>query len=247
MITAVIIDDEWNNVTMLSGLLNNYCPQVSLLGSAESAADGRKLIETLKPELILLDVEMPYYNGFDLLKSLPNLESEIIFITAFDQYAIDAFHYAALDYLLKPVNIEQLHYAVGRAEQRIKEKETTRNYELLLHNLDKKETEKKSIILSEKGEQHFIRFADIKYVIADGSYTYIYTDKRNFVSTKNLVDFEDILPASIFCRIHNGHIVNKKYIVKVQKGRGGSVIMKDGKILEIAVRRKDDFLKMMQM
>jgi len=86
----------------------------------------------------------------------------------------------------------------------------------------------------------------MKYIIADGSYTYIYTGKRIFVSTKNLVDFEDILPPGIFCRIHNGHIVNRKYIVKVQNGRGGTVLMKDGKILEIAVRRKDDFLKMMQ-
>ena len=246
MITAVIIDDEWNNVTMLSGLLKTYCPQVSLMSSAESAADGKKLIETLKPELILLDIEMPYFNGFDLLRSLPKLESEVIFITAFDQYAIDAFKYAAIDYLLKPVNIEQLEQAVARAERRIKEKISTRNYELLINNLDKRETEKKSIIISEKGEQYFIQFADIKYIIADGSYTCIHTDKRNFVSTRNLVDFEDLLPGTIFCRIHNGHIVNRRYIVKVHKGRGGSVTMKDGRELEIAVRRKDAFLKMMQ-
>ena len=246
MITAIIIDDEWNNVTMLSGLLRTYCPEVSLLGTAESAQEGKKLIETLKPELILLDVEMPYYNGFDMLKSLPKLESEVIFITAFDQYAIDAFQYAALDYLLKPVNIEQLERAISRAALRIKEKAVNRNYELLLHNLDEKDTENKAIILSEKGEQYFIRFADIKYIVADGSYTYIHTPKRTFVSTKNLVDFEEILPKAIFCRIHNGHIVNKKHIEKVQKGRGGTALMKDGKILEIAVRRKDDFLKMMQ-
>ena len=246
MITAIIIDDEWNNVAMLSGLLKTYCPQVSLLGSAESAAEGKKLIETLKPELILLDIEMPYFNGFDLLRSLPHIESEIIFITAFDQYAIDAFRYAALDYLLKPVNIELLELAVKRAVERIKEKTATRNFELLLHNLDKKETEQKAIILTEKGHEYFIHFADIKYIIADGSYTHIYTDNRTFVSTKNLVDFEDILPKSIFCRIHYGHIVNKKYIVKIQKGRGGAALMKDGRTLEIAVRRKEDFLKMMQ-
>ncbi len=246
MITAIIIDDEWNNVTMLSGLLKSYCPQVSLLGSAESAAEGKKLIEALKPELILLDIEMPYFNGFDLLRSMPQLESEIIFITAFDQYAINAFRYAAIDYLLKPVNIEQLEQAVIRAEQRIKEKVSSRNYELLINNLDKKETEKKSIIITEKGEQYFIQFADIKYIIADGSYTCIHTDRRNFVSTRNLIDFEDILPGSIFCRIHNGHIVNRKHIDKVHKGRGGSVIMNDGRELEIAVRRRDAFLKMMQ-
>jgi two-component system LytT family response regulator len=246
MITAIIIDDEWNNVTMLSGLLRNYCPDVTLLGTAESAKQGKILIETLQPELILLDVEMPYYNGFDLLRSLPKIDAEVVFITAFDQYAIDAFQYAALDYLLKPINIEQLQRTLARAILRVKEKLLARNYELLLNNLEKKETEQKAIIVSEKGEQYFIAFADIKYIIADGSYTCIHTDKRTFVSTKNLVDYEDILPNSIFCRIHNGHIVNKKHIVKVQKGRGGAALMRDGRELEIVVRRKDAFLKMMQ-
>lgn len=246
MITTIIIDDERNNITMLSGLLKTFCPQVSLLGNADNVEEGRELIETLRPELILLDIEMPYYSGFDLLRSLPRLEAEIIFITAYDHYAIDAFRYAALDYLLKPVNIEQLENAITKAEQRLKEKKTTRNYELLLHNLDKKETENKAIMITEKGEQHFIQFAEIKYIIANGSYTHIHTDKRIFVSTRNLIDYEEILPRSIFCRIHNGHIVNKKHIIKVQKGRGGAAIMKDGRVLEIAVRRKDDFLKMMQ-
>ena len=246
MITTIIIDDELNNITMLTGLLQSYCPQVSVLGSADSAAKGKELIETLQPQLILLDIEMPYYNGFDLLRSLPGLESEIIFITAFDQYAMDAFRYAALDYLLKPVNIDQLEEAINKAELRIKEKASTRNYELLLHNLDKKETEKKSMVISERGEQFFVQFADIKYIIADGSYSHIYTDKRTFVATKNLGALEDILPGSIFCRIHNGHIVNKKYIIKIQKGRGGTALMKDGRELEVAVRRKDDFLKMMR-
>ena len=246
MITAVIIDDEWNNVSMLSGLLKTYCPEVSVLGTAGSAVDGKKIIETLKPELILLDIEMPYFNGFDLLKSLPKLQSEVIFITAFDQYAINAFRYAAIDYLLKPVNIEQLEQAVLRAGQRIKEKASSHNYELLINNLDKKDPEKKSIAITEKGEQYFIQFSDIKYIIADGSYTCIHTDKRSYTSTRNLIDFEDILPGSIFCRIHNGHIVNKKQIAKVHKGRGGSVTMKDGRILEIAVRRRDAFVKMMQ-
>ena len=244
MITAVIIDDEQKNVTMLTSLLHEYCPQVSLLGNANSAADGKKLIEILKPQLIFLDIEMPYGSGFDLLQSLPGLESEIIFITAFDQYAINAFHYAALDYLLKPVNIDQLLAAVHRAEERVKEKSFVRNYEMLLNNLDEKDPSKQTLTLTDKGQQYFIRFADIKYIIADGSYTHIYTDKRNFVSTKSLKEFENILPATVFCRIHHGHIVNKHHIVKVQRGRGGIVTLKDGKTLEISVRRKEEFMKM---
>jgi two-component system, LytTR family, response regulator len=244
MITAVIIDDEQKNVSMLTGMLHDYCPQVSILGSANNAAAGKKLIEEVKPQLVFLDVEMPYGSGFDLLQSMPHLESEVIFITAFDQYALTAFRYAALDYLLKPVNIEQLQASLMRAEQRIKEKNTTHNYELLLHNLDEKDAAKRAIALSDKGQQHFIELNDIKYIIADGSYTHIYTAKRTFVSTKNLKDYEQMLPPAMFCRIHHGHLVNVKHVDKLQKGRGGAVVMKDGKILEVAVRRKEEFLKM---
>jgi two-component system, LytTR family, response regulator len=246
MITAVIIDDEQKNISMLISLLQDYCPQVCLLGSARSAAEGKQLIEDLKPQLVLLDVEMPYGSGFDLLQSIPGLQTEVIFITAYDQYALNAFRYAALDYLLKPVNIEQLCEAVQRAGQKIKEKNTMRNYELLLHNLDEKDISKQSIALNDKGQQHLVQLADIIYIIADGSYTHIHTRKRSFVSTKNLKDFEQMLPAGIFCRIHHGHIVNKRQIDKIQKGRGGAVLMKDGRKLEIAVRRKEEFLKMLK-
>ena len=244
MITAVIIDDEQKNVSMLTGLLRDYCTQVMVSGGANNAADGKKLIEKLKPQLVFLDVEMPYGSGFDLLKSMPQLQAEVIFITAFDQYALNAFRYAALDYLLKPVNIEQLQNAVIRAEQRINEKSVVRNYELLLHNLDEKDVSKQTIALNDKGLQHFVELGDIKYIIADGSYSHIHTAKRAYVSTKNLKEFEQMLPPAIFCRIHHGHIVNLKQVDKLQKGRGGTVIMKDGKGLELAVRRKEEFLKM---
>lgn len=246
MITAVIIDDEQKNVSMLISLLRDYCPQVTLLGTAHNADTGKKIIESLSPQLVFLDVEMPYGSGFDLLQSMPAIKAEVIFITAYDQYALNAFRYAALDYLLKPVNIEQLCEAVRRAEQKIGEKNTARNYELLIRNLDEKDLSKQSIAIADKGQQHLIMLSDIMYLVANGSYTHIHTARRSFVSTKNLKDFEQMLPATIFCRIHHGHIVNKSYIEKVQKGRGGAVIMKDGKVLEIAVRRKDDFKKMLK-
>ena len=246
MITAVVIDDEQKSVSMLTSLLKSYCPQVTVSGSASSAAAGKKLIDECGPDLIFLDVEMPYGSGFDLLKSMPGLQSEVIFITSFDQYALNAFRYAALDYLLKPVNIEQLQEAVLRAEKKIKEKSTAHNYELLLRNLHEKDALKQSIALNDKGQQHLILVADIMYIIADGSYTHIYTIKRSFVSTKNLVDYEHMLPASIFCRIHHGHMINKQHIDKIHTGRGGFVVMKDGKTLEVAVRRKDEFQKMLK-
>lgn len=245
MITAIIVDDEPKNVSMLITLLQQYCPQVKLLGTANSALAGKKLVDDLSPQLIFLDIEMPYGNGFDMLQMLPGLQAEVVFITAFDQYAVNAFRYAALDYLLKPVNIDQLTDAVYRAEKRVAEKHTANNYELLLRNLDEKDVSRQTIMFSDKGEQHLVQLQDIIYIIADGSYCHIYTTSRTIVAAKNLKDFEGMLPASLFCRIHHGHIINKNLITKIKKGRGGSVIMKDGKELEIAVRKKDDFLKML--
>jgi two-component system, LytTR family, response regulator len=244
MITAIIVDDEQKNVSTLVSLLQQYCGQVTLLGTANSAAGGKKLIENLKPHLVFLDIEMPYGSGFDLLESLPGIEAEVIFITAFNQYALNAFRYAALDYLLKPVNIEELEDAVRRAEKRIREKTSVRNYDVLLRNLDEKDTAKQTIAFADKGQQYLVPLADIMYIVADGSYTHVHTANKTIVSTKNLKDFENMLPATVFCRIHHGHLVNKTHIAKIQKGRGGVVSMKDGTALEIAVRRKEDFLKM---
>jgi two-component system LytT family response regulator len=188
----------------------------------------------------------PYGTGFDLLKMMPHMKAMVIFITAFDQYAVTAFRYAALDYLLKPVNIEQLQGAVKRAEQQMDLQEQAMKYTALLHNLDKKEVEQKEIVLTDKGQLYVVRFVDIMYIIADGSYTHIYTTQRSFVTTRNLKDFEELLPKTLFCRIHHGHMVNKYYIVRIQKSRGGIVYMSDGKKLELAVRRKDAFLTMMK-
>lgn len=246
MITAVIVDDETRNVSMLTSLLRDYCPQVQVLGSAASVKEGKELVLRCDPQLIFLDIEMPYGSGFDLLRSLPELKADIIFITAFDHYALTAFRYAALDYLLKPVNIEQLQDAVGRAAQRVDMQAQAANYTTLLRNLDREQAEHKELVLTDKGHQYIVRFADIKYIIADGSYTYVHTAQRNFVTTRNLKDFEELLPPDIFCRIHHGHIVNKAHITKIQKGRGGLVHMTDGVTLELAVRRKDAFFAMMK-
>ncbi len=246
MITAIIIDDEEKNIAMLTSLLNSYCPQIKLAGTACNIKDGKKLIETCCPDVIFLDIEMPYGSGFDLLRSLPEISSEIIFITAFDQYALTAFRYAAIDYLLKPVNIEQLQEAVNRAEQNVSKRALENNYRLLLRNLDESDTLKREIAITDKGCQFYIGIADIKYIIADGSYTHVHTTSRVFVTTKNLKDFEEILPPEIFCRIHHGHMINRQHILKIEKGRGGFVHMSDNAKLEIAVRKKEMFMAMMK-
>lgn len=242
MITAIIVDDEQKSISTIQKIVTDYCAGVSVIGSADNITTAANLISTLKPQLVFLDVEMPYGNGFDLLNSLSEINFEIIFITAYNQYAITAFKYASIDYLLKPVNIAQLQDAISRAEQRIVEKLNAANYLLLKQNLQAADEGDRRIILADSNGQYFIVIKDISYCIADGSYTFIYTlnGKRYHVS-RNLKEFEDMLPQSMFFRIHHGHIVNVRHINKVTSGRTGSVIMQDGKELEIAARRKKEF------
>ena len=244
MITTIIIDDEPKSVFTLQSFLQQHCPRVKMAGSANNAKAGKELIESVKPQLVFLDIEMPLGSGFDLLQSLPSIDFEIIFITAYNQYAINAFRFSALDYLLKPLRISHLMDAVDRAVRRIKEKTATHDYELLLHNMNEQNSAKQKIAFTERGEQYLVTIDEINYLVADGNYTHVHTSTKTFLTTKNLKDFEGILPDDMFCRIHHGHIVNIQFIGKVQKGRGGSVTMKDGKVLEIAVRRKDDFMRL---
>ena len=244
MITAIIIDDEPKSVFTLKSFLQDHCQSVKIAGSANNAKTGKELIESVKPQLVFLDIEMPMGSGFDLLQSFPAIAFEIIFITAYNQYAINAFRFSAIDYLLKPLRITQLMDAVDKAARRIKEKTDTRNYELLLRNMSEQNVSKQKIAFTEREEQFLVQLDEIMYMIADGNYTHVHTTAKTFLTTKNLKDFEDILPANVFCRVHHGHIVNTQFIIKVQKGRGGTIIMQNGQTLEIAVRRKDAFMKM---
>ncbi len=244
MIKAIIVDDELNSVLTLRSLLAEYCPEVEVMGSTNSARNGKDLINTLKPELVFLDIEMPLGSGFELLQSLPSIQFEVVFITAYNQYAINAFRFSALDYLVKPVRITQLKEAVEKAAQRIKEKTESHRYELLLQNMHEQNPEKQKMMLTERGQQYLVAMEDIMYLLADGNYTHVHTGTKTFLASKNLKEFESILPPSVFYRIHNTHIVNTRFIVKIQQGRMGTAYMKDGKQLEIAARRKEAFMKM---
>ena len=243
MITAIIVDDEMKSVSTLQKKLVDFCPEVTVIGTAENAQKAKELINEVKPQLVFLDVEMPYGSGFDLLKLFSVIDFEVIFITAFDQYALNAFRFSALDYLLKPVNISQLKEAVNKAQLRIEQKSSVENYKLLLQNLNEKDIGEQKIILTDYRGQHFFKLNDICYCIADGPYTEVHSiNAKTFISSKNLKEFEDMLPKELFCRIHHGHIININHIAKILNGKGSIVLMKDGKELEIAVRRKESFL-----
>lgn len=243
MIDSVIIDDETMNTRILKKMLADFCPQVNVVAEAKDVQQGISVINQYKPALVFLDIEMPYGNAFDLLDELMPVSFEIIFITAFNEYALKAFRYSALDYLLKPVNINELKMAVERAGERVNSKNINSQLNNLLQNLHKKNEAIQKIALPSKDGLLFIAIEDIYRCEASGSYTYIYTRKEGKnISSKSIKEYEELLPGDIFFRIHHSHLVNLKEIKKYHRGRGGYVEMKDGALIDVAVRRKDEFL-----
>jgi len=244
MIAAVIIDDEPGNVDVLKKMINNYCEDVEIYGTASSVDDGIKLIKETKPDLVFLDIEMPGKNAFDLIDYMSPVEFEIIFVTAFEHYALKAFRYSAIDYLLKPVNIKELRDAVEKAKERIME----RDFQDRLNNyfdIEKKKGTKIAVQL--KDGYSFINYNDIVCCSSEGAYTMIYlVNGSKLLSSNNLKHFVELLPDDVFCRIHNSHLVNLDHAISYSKGRGGMLIMANKMSLEVSQRKKDELLNRFQ-
>lgn len=243
MIRAIIVDDEPKNRKVLRSLLTQFCPQVVVEHEAGSADEAAVIIQQQKPDILFLDIEMPYGNGFDLLDRLMPVDFEIIFITAFDEYTLKAFKYSALDYLLKPVNIEELQAAVEKASKKIHLKNINQQLSNLLQNIRHAESGISKLAVPSQDGFFFLALADIIRIEAKGNYTNIFSaDGQKHVSSRTIKQYEEMMPRRQFFRIHNSHIINLSFIKKYHKGRGGLVEMSDGAMLEVATRRKDDFL-----
>ena len=240
---TVIIDDEPNSVDSLKQLLEQYCPEVTVLGTADNANTGRSIITSLQPDLVFLDIEMPYGNAFEMLNSLGAAHFEIIFITAFNNYAIDAFRYSAMDYILKPVNIDELQHAVKKAAQQIELKTMSSRIDTLLHNLKTTQPAARRLALPTTQGFIFVNTEDILRLEASGNYTFLYlkTNEKMVVS-RTLKEFEEMLDRRQFTRVHHSHIINHHYIKKYYRGRGGFVEMEDNTTIEVSIRKKDEFL-----
>jgi len=244
MLTAIIIDDETSSRNSLKQKLANHCPEISIIGECENGEEGVANIEEKKPDIIFLDVEMPRMNGFTMLQQLTNRNFEIIFITAYDHYALQAIKFSALDYLVKPVEIKDLKSAVEKAIQKRRISTGNERLEILLQNLmnDKKELQRIAIP-SLEGFQ-FVETGNIIYLEANSNYTCFYlTNNTKITVAKTLKDFEELLPASVFIRIHHSYIINKSLVDKYINGKGGQVVMRNGVVLDVARRKKDEFMK----
>lgn len=244
MLTAIIIDDETSSRNSLRQKLTKHCPEITITGECENGEEGVKDIEQKNPDIIFLDVEMPRMNGFTMLKQLTNKNFEVVFITAYDHYAIRAIKFSALDYLVKPIEIASLKAAVEKAVQKRKMSSGNERLELLLQNLMNHKNELQRIAIPSMEGLQFVETANIIYLEANSNYTCFYlTNNSKITVAKTLKDFEELLPGSVFIRIHNAFIVNKNQVEKYINGKGGQVVMKNGAVLDVARRRKEEFMK----
>ncbi len=244
MITAIIIDDEQKGRNALKKKLMDYCPQVSLLGEAEDGDEGIRLIEKHDPVIVFLDIEMPMMNGFEMLHHLPSKNFHLIFTTAYDQYAIKAIKYAAFDYLLKPIDIDELQTTIKKAEQQIALNNTAERLETLTHNLAGKNQLQKIAIPTMEGLL-FFNLSDIVYLEAESNYTTLhFVNHPKLMASRTMRDFEELLPSDMFFRTHQSYIINLNFIKRYLKGDGGQIEMQNGHFVDVSRRKKEEFMKL---
>ncbi|WP_108246266.1 LytR/AlgR family response regulator transcription factor [Muricauda brasiliensis] len=239
---AVIVEDEANSREILRNYLAKYCDKVTLLGEGATIEEGLRQIKKHDPDLVFLDVEMPFGNAFDLLDQIPERTFETIFVTAYNQYAMDALNHHAAYYLMKPINIDELIKAVDYVRT-IKEKENALEGQVLQARSVKAEGK---ITLPQQDGFQVLEVADIYFCKADDNYTEIYLEKRKIVVSKTLKYFEEALQSHSFARIHKSYLVNVTEVVKYKKGKGGSVVLSNGKELSVSASKKAELLSYFQ-
>lgn len=240
---AIIVEDEKRSADVLQNLLGKYCNHVSVMAVTETAQDAIGAINDVSPDVIFLDIELPDGSGFKVIEACPDRRMDIIFVTAYEHYAIKAIKSCALDYLLKPIDMDDLISAVSRVDTTSQRQDAKRK-EALMHNNQQKNILKTKIALPTLEGLLFVYQEDILYCVAESNYTNIFLrTKEKVLVCKPLNYFEEMLDKEGFCRTHQSFLVNISYIKKYVKGRGGYLIMSDDTKVEISVRMKSAFLE----
>lgn len=246
LLKAVIVDDEPKARTVLKSYLDEYCPQVKVMGLAEGVKSGVSMVRSLQPDLVFIDVEMGDGTGFELLKQLSPVSFQAIFITAHNHFATQAIKFSTLDYLLKPLDYEDLQMAVKKAIEHRSSEKTVLQLAALLGNLQDKSQEIKKIVLRDSESIHIVAIDDILRLEADKNYTtFFLADKSKILISKTLKDYEQLLEHKGFFRSHQSHLINLAYLQRIDKRDGGSLLMRDQSVVPLASRRKEDLLKIL--
>jgi len=245
MIKTIIIDDEPKNIKLLTGIINEHCPGVEVVGSTDDLTEVAALVHDLRPNLLLLDIEFPAGNIFTVLENLSYRNYQVIFVTAHNTYASEAFKQNAVDYILKPVTKDALMKAIKRGEERIHNSGNS-DISKLLEKIKSSISHPGKIPIPSSEGILFVNQEDIVRCEASGRYTFVYlTNGKKLTISRTLKEIEDLLDPWRFFRIHNSHIINLSMIKKYNRGKGGTAELTDGSVVEVSSSRKDDFLNIL--
>lgn len=243
MLKAVIIDDEARGRQTLLNLLQMHCPQVEVVAQADSGANGIEVIKLHQPDLVFLDVEMPEMTGFEMLDKMPAHDFSVVFTTAHSEHAIKAIKFSAMDYLLKPIDADELMEAVERVEESLSQRQEEQ-YTLLLKNKNGDKPHFEKIALPTSEGYVFVPIKEILRCEASGSYTIFHlVNKDSILVCKNLKEYEELLNEGNFYRVHHSHLVNIDHIQRYLRGDGGQLVLTDGSVVEVSRRKKEAFLE----
>jgi two-component system LytT family response regulator len=241
---AILVDDELSSLQNLQRKLEEFCPDVNILAIAQQPEEALLLIRHHKPDVIFLDIEMPRMNGFRMLDELGEYDFDIIFTTAYNHYAVDAIRISAFDYLTKPIGIKDLQNAVSRL---LKDRQvsTKEKIEVLRQSLTESKTQEDKIAIPTADGLEFLQIKTIVHIESSSNYSKIFLNNgKTILVTRLLKDFEDMLSSYRFYRVHNSHLINLNYIQKYIRGDGGQVVMQTGETIDVARRKKDEFLSL---
>jgi two-component system LytT family response regulator len=247
MLRCVIVDDEKKSCNTLATLIERYTEGLEVCAVAGNVADGVRVINELRPQLVFLDISMPDGTGFDLLERIEDKKFGLVFTTAYDEYAIRAIKMQAIDYLLKPINIAELQQAVGKVKDKLQPSEQPGSSGLQLINNHPGHKYKDKIAVTVNGGLEFLQYTDIIHLTAKGSYTSICCrDQKTILSSHSLREHQDLLPPEYFFRTHHSHVVNLLHIKHFHRGDGGYIIMNDNTEVALSRRKKKEFLSLFQ-
>lgn len=242
---AIIVEDEHKPLQLLESLLSSLHPHIKVLSKTDSVISSISAIKQYQPDIVFLDIIIKGGTGFDVLEQLPNLDTEIVFTTSFEKYAVQAFKISAVDYLLKPIDEEDLSKAIEKAKHRLKLSDTTSHLHLLLSNFRSQTQDEVKIALPTMKGYSFIKPDQILRCESDNTYTtFFLTDKRQILVSKTLKSCEQMLEPYTFCRVHNSSLINLKFIEEYERGEGGLVRMTDGSEVAISRRRREHFIQL---
>ncbi len=243
---TLIVEDEDSSFDMLLGLLAKHASQLSIIGRAKNVAEATLLIDKLSPELVFMDIDLPDGSGFDIIKKYKPVNFSVIFVTAFNQYAVQAFRFSATDFLLKPIAVDELLEAIEKVKQVEMKKSLDIRLDVLIANLQAQFTEGKKIILKTLEDIFIVSTKDIVSIQSDGAYSHFFLlSGRKITVSTNLKKYDEMLTDQGFFRSHQCHLVNLTHIERFHKLDGGTLVMKNGSLIPVSIRKKDALLEVL--